>query len=491
MNVGREPGSDLRNRNATDRMRYHNEVWAAVDALASRIGSPAACQFVLRMLLLRIIRHPDAVEDPWAWFKTLASQGEDGEASVDQALEAALRQWASEMTAQPEAWEMSDFILHPTEETGEALNSLILAVDAARGDLVQLFDLVLERHSRTAGEAGAYFTPRSLVRLVVNLLDPRPGERVFDPACGSAGFLVAAAEYVQAARDGVGLVLAGRDMSRGARQVATMNLLAHGLQAQLGEGPTNSLIDSPGAAPDSDVVVLNPPFNQKGWASDAEIKRRDWPFGRPPRSNANFAWLQHAVSLLTPNGRACVLMPAGSTRDSRMAAREIVRQLVEGDVIDAIVMLPDGLFPHLRVSACLWVLSRGKGGIGNDGERDRRHQTLFIDARAMAEQVNRGHWEIPDTAVTRIAQAVRSWRSPDWQSFQPHALWAEHQWCAVASRAEVEANDFDLTPTRYLRHESDESDIESEIYELTQRLLARIDRVQELDALLLEALDQW
>ncbi len=499
MNIGVEQELDLRNRNATDLVRRHSDIWAVVDTLSGCVGAQPAYQFVLRMILLRIIEPTGDARSPWDLFAAEALEPEDEEASIDTVLEAALRKWVGESTAETEAWEMRDFIMNPTVETTAALHAMVLAVAALRGDAVEVFDLVLERYSRAEGDGGDYFTPRSLVSLVVSLLDPRPGERVFDPACGSAGFLVAAADHARRAETGgEDGALVGRDVNRGAWQIGRMNLLAHGLRGDLGAGPINAFLGGiRGEEGHCDVVMLNPPFGQKDWASDTEIKTRDWPFGRPARSNANFAWLQAAFSSLRAGGRAGVLMPATSTRDSRLAAREITANLVKGDVIDALVTLPDGLFPHLRVSPCLWILSHGKGTVRGSGERDRHGQFLFVDARNMGEQVTRGQRILPDSAIAQIAEVVRTWRSPDWGSFVPDQHGAGHGWWATATRADIEAREFDLTPERYVpsgQHQEgtdQQRDNDEEIRELTWRLLRRTERVQELDGRLREVLSQW
>jgi type I restriction enzyme M protein len=488
----------LPNRDATETMRRQGPLWKAVDALAGRTDELTAYQRALRLLFLRIVTTREEADGPWASFRDQAQADPSPGEFTDRILEAALQRWASKNGIVPNTWTVEDYVRRPAPETYEASQALIQAVDTLKGNLLDVFELTLERCARTTGDAGDYFTPRSLVRLAVSLADPKPGDRVLDPACGSGGFLLAAHAHA-AASIGDPVQLVGRDLNPRAWQIAHLNLLAHGLRPDLGKRPANILRASLQDCADYDVVLVNPPFNQKDWADEAtiraEAKDGDWAFGAPPSSNANFAWLQRALLRLAPTGRACVLMPGSTTKDGRLKAREITRRLVGKDVIEALVMLPTGLFPHTRVSACLWVLSRDKGADGS-ATRDRRDRILLIDAREMCEQATRGQWLIPDTAIDQLACALRSWRTDGWESFCAEAGPKGARWCEAVSRSEVEERDWDLTPSRYISSSARDVDGERGVGEshyddLLQRLSQRIVRCQELDRVLLERLGDW
>lgn len=494
MNRPAAPAHPLPNRDATEAMRRHGPLWKAVDTLAARIGEPTAWQCALRLLFLRIISSREEADRRWTSFRNQAQADPPRGEFTDRILEAVLKQWASENSTDPDTWTMGDYVQRPAPETHRAFQALIQAVDTLQGNLLDVFELALERCARTTGVGGDYFTPHSLVRLAVRLADPKLGDRVLDPACGSGGFLLAAHAHA-AASVGDSVQLAGRDLNPRAWQIAHLNLLAHALRPDLGEEPANSLRASPADNAAYDVILVNPPFNQKDWASEAEIQAEaaagDWPFGAPSGSNANFAWLQLALLKLTPTGRACVLMPGSTTRDSRLSARG----LVGADAIEALVMLPAGLFPHARVSACLWVLNKDKGAHGS-ATRDRRDQILLIDARKMREQVTRGQWLIPDAAIDQLARALRSWRTDAWESFCAEAGAKGDRWWEAVSRSEVEQRNWDLTPSRYISPSAQDvdgkgSDRQRQFDELLLRLSERIVQCQELDQVLLERLGDW
>ncbi|WP_327094694.1 SAM-dependent methyltransferase [Nocardia vinacea] len=407
--------------------------------------------------------------------------------SIDGQLDSALAAAAGEREAGGGAWTTQDQIAHPSPQTWAALRALIDVVDAISGDLVRVFDLVLERYSWTQGVGGQYFTPRSIIRLTVGVADPRPDGTIFDPACGSGGFLLGCAQHLMAtAPESNPPTLAGRELNPGILQIAHLNLLAHGLQADLGERPTNSLLDLNDSAA-HDIVLLNPPFNQKNWATDREIESKVWVFGPPPRANANFAWLQRAVSLLSPAGRGVVLMPSESLRDSRSKPREVLQRLVTEDLVEAVVSLPDGLFPHVRVSACLWVLNKDKGATSTGNGRNRSGQTLFVDARDMGEQVTRGKWQLPDAVVDSVVRAIKAWRSSEWEMFRPEEVWPGRDWCGTADISEIKQRDWDLTPSRHISS-TPHGEQGKEFDELVQRLALRMERVRDLDRILLQKL---
>lgn len=499
MNIERGTSADLRNRDATPQMRRYDRLWDAIDEVADRVGAnKTAYQFALRMLLLRAVADPLETVDVWLQFRREAQESSGTEGSIARVLEFALEREIANSAAESTIWEIRDHIQRPSAETQDALQELVSAVDYCDGDPVVAFGLVLERYSRTNGEGGDYFTPRSVVSLAVRLADPKPGETIFDPACGSGGFLVAAHMHAAISQNAAPQLF-GRESNRDAWQIAQMNLLAYGLRADLGEKPIDSLLcHEERRAAGNDVVLLNPPFNQKDWATDLEIKDLLWKFGDPPRSNANFAWLQRALALLAPHGRACVLMPAKSARDSRSKAREITRRFVGSDVIEALVMLPPSLFPHVRVSACVWVLNKDKRAVVSSALRDRHDEILLIDASEMGEQVTRGQCVVPDPAIERITTLLHSWRSHNWTSLRPEleSVGPSGPWWTTVTKMDVESQEWDLTPSRYIggSHPDDgrqSSNLDAEFDDLVRRLADRMARVRHLDRVLLEKLGDW
>lgn len=314
-------------------------MWKALEQLRGPLDVQDAEQLLLAVIFLRCVA--DVPEDTatagmprWQWLVAEADHGP----VLTEALKMTLHAWTR---SYPDGGRRLTESIPDHRVAGPLLREAVRLIDRAQRPL-ELYEECLERFSHTKSR-GNYFTPRPLVRLLVDLLAPRPGERVFDPACGSGGFLVESARHVREHHGPQTVVeLAGRDINPRARQIAWLNLTARGLEADLGEGSVDSLRFDDTRSTTFDVVFANPPFNLKH--SD-DLWHRPWRYGQPPRNNANFAWVQHVVSKLTSRGRAAMLLPDGATFTAG-AARQIRAGLVADDVLSAVVALPAGLFPH-------------------------------------------------------------------------------------------------------------------------------------------------
>ena len=330
------------------------------------------------------------------------------------------------------------------------LTELIGAV-AAADRIDGMFEACLDRYSRKLGSGGNYYTPRSISRLMAGVAAPRPGERVLDPVCGSAGLLVEAARFARSRAAGPGgLELHGRDVDAEVREVAAMNLVLNSLDGDLAMGPVDSLrtgVTGLGC----DLVLANPPFNMADWGYD-ELRNDDsrWIYGTPPAGQANFAWVQHIIGELSIRGRAVVLLADGAAKGVRVGERKIRQRLVEEDVIAGIVSLPAGLFPHTRIPACLWLLSKDKGAHPAWGRIPRHDQVLFIDARRPGQRTGRVPGQLSDEEADRICRTVYAWRGDDTVG-DADAFADEPGWCRSVHRGEIAETGYDLTPARYMR----------------------------------------
>lgn len=412
---------------------YSQVVGKALDKLRGPLDIQDAEQLLLAVIFLRCVSDipaGGASGDRPHW-RQLAELGSSlaGDHKLTWALKQALDAWTSSYPhgGRPLSESIPDHLV-----AGPLLREVLGLVDRADRP-VELYEECLERFSNNK-KGGNYFTPRRLVRLLVEMLAPRQGEQVFDPACGSGGFLVESARYVRehgGSSAAVGLV--GRDINPGARQVAWMNLTARGLEADLGSRPVDSLWadDTPGGA--FDVVFVNPPFNLKLARDDLRYDSR-WRYGEPPRSNANFAWVQHVVSKLTARGRAAMLLPDGATFTGGAAAG-IRRGLVADDLVSAVVALPAGLFPHTGISASAWIFSKEKPA-------ERRGQVLFVDAREQGNLVGRGRRTLSEGDIEGIADTYRSWCAESYQD--------RPGWCRSATVEEIAAREFNLQAVRYV-----------------------------------------
>ncbi|MFE7119894.1 N-6 DNA methylase [Streptomyces sp. NPDC057654] len=347
----------------------------------------------------------------------------------------------------------------------QALRDLFAVLDRASRELpmAELYEQCLARFSedRTGGE---YYTPRGVIRTMVELMAPAPGDEVYDPACGSAGFLTEAARYVDAHHGplldhaGPALRLFGQDVNARTRRIAVMNLILHGLDQEMGRGigQGDSLAQGSEVSEKHTVVLANPPFSM-AWQDHGHGRFVPWRYGQPPKSKADFAWVQHVLGSLKPGGRAAILLANGASFRGG-AERRIRAGLVQDDVLTAVVQLPPGLFSHTRIPACVWIFDRSK-------QSHAKNRVLFVDAQDAGAQVSRGRRALTDEDVARIVDTFRNW-SAGRESEEPG-------WCRTVTLNEIEAADFDLQPARYVMPvvaEAAAGDDERRVRELTEDL---------------------
>jgi type I restriction enzyme M protein len=341
---------------------------------------------------------------------------------------------------------------------GTILRHLIKAIDQAvrRGELLQqcLHDL-----SSAQAKDGHYFTPPDLVRLMVAAVAPQDGQRVLDPVCGSAGLLIEAARQVSESLGGLhpNLVLTGQDLHAGTLQIARMNLSAHGLAGHI--GPAVNSLEQPTDSP-YDIVLANPPFNMplRGEEAPRQGDPR-WPNDAlPPRDNANFAWILHIAHALDAQGRAAILMADGAATGIRSAERKIRGQLIRDDLVECVIALPPGLFPHTRISSCLWLLNRDKSP-QDQGRSDRRRQVLVIDARGAYETVpGTRQRRLAGEGTAHILRTLAAWRGAPLTTGQPQVPYRDESgWCRSLSLQEITDHHYDLLPPLYTTEPAEEA----------------------------------
>ena len=328
----------------------------------------------------------------------------------------------------------------------------------------------------TGKDAGAFYTPRSVVKTLVGMLEPFEG-RVYDPACGSGGMFVESAKFVAAHGGNTNEIsVYGQEYTDATWRLAKMNLALRGIEADLGERANDSF--SRDLHPDlrADFILANPPFNISNWWDAKLADDPRWKYGTPPAGNANFAWVQHFIHHLSPKGTAGFVLANGSLSSKSGGEGEIRKRLVEADLVDCIVAMPDRLFFNTGIPVSLWFVSKDRHG---NGHRDRHGEVLFIDARKLGRMETRRLRVLDDVDVTRIADNYHAWRNHDGQ-YEDVAGFAK-----AASLDEIKANDFVLTPGRYVGTEDaaiDEEPIADKIERLTQELYAEFERGHEFEA---------
>jgi len=301
-----------------------------------------------------------------------------------------------------------------------------------------------------------------VVRLLVEMLAPHANARVYDPCCGSGGMFVQSESFVEMHGGRRGSVsIYGQESNPTTWRVAEMNLAIRGIEAQIALGDT--FHDDKFPDDKFDYVLANPPFNVSDWGGERLRHDARWKFGAPPVGNANFAWVQHFIHHLKPTGTAGFVLANGSMSSNTSGEGEIRRRIVEADLVDCMVALPGQLFYSTQIPVCLWFLARDKK---NHHFRDRRGQTLFIDARKLGRLTDRIHRELTDDDIVRIASTYHAWRGDSGAGTYVDVP----GFCKSATTEEITSHGVVLTPGRYVGAEDAED--EAELFEEKMQRLA-------------------
>ena len=346
--------------------------------------------------------------------------------------------------------------------------------------LGRVYEYFLGKFASAEGKnSGEFYTPRSIVRLLVEMLEPFNG-RVYDPCCGSGGMFVQAERFVeQHGGRRTDLAVYGQELSSTTWRLAKMNLAIRGIEADLGPKWADSFHEDLHPDLKADYILANPPFNISDWGGAQLRDDQRWQYGVPPTGNANFAWVQHMVSHLSPRGAAGIVLANGSLSTQQSGEGDIRRRLVEADLVECIVALPGQLFYGTGIPVSLWFLNRDKTPGGSRGWRDRRGEILFIDARQLGHMVSRTHKDLSDDDINRVADAYHAWRGePGTASYADIPGFAYS-----ASLTEIRDHRFVLTPGRYVGAADaveDEEPLPLRVSRLRQELLGALN---ESDAL--------
>ncbi len=358
-----------------------------------------------------------------------------------------------------------------------------------KGDVLgRVYEYFLGQFAANEGKGGGeFYTPRSVVRLLVKMLQPYRG-RVYDPCCGSGGMFVQAEEFVLTHggnKDAISVY--GQESNATTWRIAKMNLALRGIEANLGPEWGDTFHDDKHPDLRADFILANPPFNISDWGGEQRRDDPRWKHGVPPASNANYAWLQHMASKLAPQGVAGIVLANGSMSSTSNGENLIRASLVRSDLVECMVALPPQLFYSTGIPVCLWFLNQDKTPGGARGWRDRRGEVLFIDARRMGTMATRVHRELSGEELARITGTYRAWRG-EGGSYQD-----EPGFCASIGVSEIEKHDWSLTPGRYVGTDvvdDDEMSPRERIEGLVPALQAEYEEAQRLGVLINEMLGQ-
>ena len=310
--------------------------------------------------------------------------------------------------------------------------------------LGRTYEYCLEQFAAYEGKnGGEFYTPTSIVKTIVEILKPFNG-RVYDPACGSGGMFVQSETFVENHSGNINnLSIYGQEANADTWKMAKINMAIRGIEPNFGPHQADTFIDDLHPTLKADYNMANPPFNLKKWGADKLVDDVRWKYGTPPDSNANYAWIQHMIHHLAPNGKIGLVLANGSLSSTQSGEGDIRKAIIEDDLVEGIVALPAQLFYSVTIPACLWFISKNK---------KQKGKTVFIDARNLGHMVDRKHRDFTDDDIQKIAKTF--------EAFQEGTLENEKGFCAVVETKAIAEQDYILTPGRYVGIEDKEEDSE-------------------------------
>ncbi len=495
---------------------YEAQLWQLADALRGSMDAAEYKHVVLGLIFLKYIS--DAFEEQHAKLVADKKSGADPEDPDEYRAQSifwvppeARWQHLKAQARQPTIGQLVDDAMAGIERDNPALKGVLPkdyarpALDKTRlGQLIDMisnikvgdeasrakdvlgrvYEYFLSQFASAEGKKGGeFYTPRCVVKLLVEMLEPYRG-RVYDPCCGSSGMFVQSVEFIRAHAKGNGnggkakadISIYGQESNYTTWRLAKMNLAIRGIDGQIAHGDTFHNDRHPDLR--ADFILANPPFNVSDWGGERLRDDRRWQYGAPPVGNANFSWVQHIVHHLAPAGVAGFVLANGSMSSNQSGEGEIRKSLIEADLVDCMVALPGQLFYSTQIPACLWFLARDRK---NGKFRDRRGHVLFIDARKLGRMVDRTHRELTDEDIARIADTYHAWRGE-----KEAGEYADVPgFCKSATLEEVRKHGHVLTPGRYVGAEAQEDD--GEPFEEKMKHLAATLREQQAEAVKLDA----
>ncbi len=509
---------------------YRSELWKMADALRGSMDAAEYKHVVLGLIFLKYIS--DAFEEAYAQLEQEIDDGADSEDPDEYRAQSIFwvpqeARWPSlqSQARQPTIGRAVDDAMTAIERDNPALKD-VLPKDYARpaldkerlGRVVDLvsnirvggtdaratdvlgsvYEYFLEQFALAEGrKGGEFYTPRSVVRLLVEMLQPFKG-RVYDPCCGSSGMFVQSVEFIRAHASGNGnggaargdISIYGQESNYTTWRMARMNLAIRGIEGRIEHGDSFHNDRHPDLR--ADYILANPPFNVSDWGGDRLRDDRRWEHGVPPVGNANFAWVQHFLYHLAPRGTAGFVLANGSMSSNQSGEGEIRKNLIEADLVDCIVALPGQLFRSTQIPACLWFLSRARGS----GERrERQREILFIDARKLGHMLDRTRRDLSPEDIARVANTYHVWRghtrhsgegrNPDRKGAVGDDYADVPGFCKSATLEEIRKHGHVLTPGRYVGAEPQPDDgvpFEDKMTRLAAQWREQQTEAQRLDA---------
>lgn len=458
------------------RLGFEEHLWSVADALRGKVEPAEYKHVVLSMLFLHSILKIGAggftVPAEISWSEVVGPRA--SRRSIDNlisVLEAANPAFENCVPRAPASVPERDLLA-----LARRLDEMPLPADrrVARDLLGRVYEYFIGKFASAEGRSGGeYYTPKSVVNLLVEMLRPTKGT-IYDPCCGTAGMFVQSEEFLEShGNSRQNLHVVGQESSLTTWRLAKMNLALHEIAADLGPRNGDTFTEDFHADLKAEYVIANPPFNQKAWSDGYDPNDARWVFGQPSTSNGNYAWIQHIFSHLAEEGVAGFVLSNGSLASDQGSDHAIRREMVERDIVECIVTLPSQLFYGTQIPACLWFISPNKTRAGAD---HLRQKTLFIDARSSGHLIDRTHAELSGLEIARIAETYHSWRTTG--HFEDIAGFAYS-----ASTSEIAEHKYALVPGRYVGFTADESRFDvAEVQRELPEAIARLQAVRSLAA---------
>lgn len=507
---------------------FETELWRAADALRSNMDAAEYKHVVLGLIFLKYIS--DAFEEHRIKLEADRSEGADPEdpdeyRAVNIFWVPKEARWShlKANARQPTIGKLVDDAMLAIERDNPSLKGVLpkdyahprldkqrlgqlidLIGDIGLGDkanrskdiLGRVYEYFLSQFAGAEGKKGGqFYTPRCVVQLLVEMLRPYKG-RVYDPCCGSGGMFVQSEKFVEAHGGRIGdISIYGQESNHTTWRLAKINLAIRGIDGNLGKEHADSFHRDLHPDLKADYVLANPPFNDSDWGGERLKDDKRWKFGIPPAGNANFAWVQHFIYHLAPTGLAGFVLANGSMSSNQAGEGEIRKSIIEADLVDCMVALPGQLFYSTQIPVCLWFIARDKK---NSRFRDRRGETLFIDARKLGTLIDRVHRELTYDDISKIADTYHAWRgdnvgadlrvSPDAQANTQVRTYEDIPgFCKSATTDDIRGHNYILTPGRYVgaaEVEDDGEPFEEKMAKLTAALREQTEQAKKLDQLI-------
>ncbi|WP_100489116.1 type I restriction-modification system subunit M [Sporolactobacillus pectinivorans] len=464
---------------STANIGFEETLWKAADKLRGSMDASEYKHVVLGLIFLKYISDKFEMK-----FNALVAEGEGFEEEIDEYLAENIfwvpkeARWSHirDNAKSEKIGQIIDDAMILIEKDNETLKNVLEKryarpeIDKRRlGELVDLvstiklytneekdllgrvYEYFLGKFAEAEGKGGGeFYTPSGVVKTLVSMIEPFKG-RVYDPCCGSGGMFVQSEKFVAENQGRLAdLAIYGQELNATTWKICKMNLAIRGLAGDIGPHHDDTFHNDLHKNLKADFVLANPPFNISDWGGEQLTEDVRWAYGVPPKGNANYAWLEHMIYHLSPRGVAGVVLANGSLSTSTSNEGEIRKNLLESDLVDCIVAMPDRLFYSVSIPVSLWILNRNKKG--NAKQRSRENEILFLDARHLGDMIDRRHRELKPEDIKKIAGTYHQWRDKDGEYEDIKGF------CKSAALDEVKANDYILTPGRYVGIEEEKDD---------------------------------